>query len=161
MSLDVTHFPLPHTTFRRPLDAEMRIIDSQVMIGSSLSLPAVANWLPHIQQTYISLCGGLVYKPMCFIRLAGSPLVLPRNTISACEPRRFSIVSLPGNETSAGFWWCPSKCEPPEGFLQRLRCKWETRCCTQFHQFCRGRVKSSGFVWLLSKWDILNQPWRI
>lgn len=67
MSLDVTHFPLPYTTFRRPLDAEMRIIDSQVMIGSSLSPPAVANWLPHIQQTYIRLCSGLVYKPICVL----------------------------------------------------------------------------------------------
>lgn len=99
LCVTVTHFPLAYTTFRWPLDVEVRITNSKVMTGSSLSL--YFNWrLLHIYThppplhtysfTNMNIQMTWSYTSYCL-----------RNTI--CEPCRFPIVLLPGKVTSAGF----------------------------------------------------------
>lgn len=116
MPLGVTHFStarhnLMPTFGRWDEDYRLSGADWQLFIPSSCGELAPSRtadahppiWRPCLQaDTY-------------FIRLAGFSLVRLRNTILACEPGRYSIVWLPGNETSAGFWWSLSKCESAEG----------------------------------------------
>lgn len=103
LCVTVTHFPLAYTTFSWPLDIEVRITNSKVMTGSSLSF--YFNWCrfhiythpppPVHTYSFINTNNQMTWSNMsyCF-----------NNTIFGIfAPGRSSIVLLPGRAAFAGF----------------------------------------------------------
>lgn len=163
MSLGVTHFStairnLLPTFGRWDEDYRLSGADWQLFIPSScgeLAPPYTVDMRPPLWRPCLQ-------ADVHFIRLAGSSLVRPRNTISACEPGRIIYCF---STRKRDLWWIlmiPVKVWISGGRSQNQKHAAMLKLTVEsslIKNFCTWRVKPSGWVLISDK--ICLQLWCI